>query len=130
LTCFIDDAVGIENRDRIGIDNITWECDYPHSDTTWPEAPERLWKSLAGVSDEHIDKLTHRNAMNHFRYDPFAHIPREQCTVGALRARAKNVDLSLKRGSGGKSPSDYEQGYVTIGDVVSQMATAISTPFE
>ena len=30
------------NRDRLNIDNITWECDYPHSDSTWPHAPERL----------------------------------------------------------------------------------------
>ena len=31
ITCFIDDAAGVRNRDLIGIDNITWECDYPHS---------------------------------------------------------------------------------------------------
>ena len=130
VTCFIDDAVGIQNRDLIGIDNITWECDYPHSDTTWPEAPERLWESLRGVSDEDIHKMTHLNAMEHFRYDPFARIPREQCTVGALREQAKGVDLSPKIGGGGKSPSDYEKGFVTIGDVVQQMASAISTPFE
>lgn len=130
VTCFIDDAVGVRTRDLIGVENITWECDYPHSDTTWPEAPERLWKSLEGVSDEDIDKMTHLNAMKHFSYDPFAQIPREQCTVGALRAQAKDVDLSLKVGGGGKSPSDYEQGFVTIGDVVQQMATALSTPFE
>ena len=130
VTCFIDDAVGLQTRDLIGVDNITWECDYPHSDTTWPEAPERLWKSIAGLPDAEIDKVTHLNAMKHFNYDPFKHIPREQCTVGALRAQAKDVDLSLKVGSGGKSPSDYEQGFVTIGDIVQQMASAISTPFE
>ncbi len=130
VTCFIDDAVGVRTRDLIGIDNITWECDYPHSDTTWPESPERLWKSLAGVSDEDIHKMTHLNAMKFFDYDPFAHIPRAECTVGALRAQAKHVDLSLKRGGGGKSPSDYSTGFVTIGDVVQQMADAFSTPFE
>ena len=130
VTCFIDDAVGVQTRDLIGIDNITWECDYPHSDTTWPESPERLWKSLAGVSDKDIHKMTHLNAMKHFNYDPFAHVPRAECTVGALRAQAKDVDLSLKRGGGGKSPSDYSTGFVTIGDVVQQMADAFSTPFE
>ena len=42
LTCFIADPVGIELRHLIGIDNIAWECDYPHSDSSWPEAPEEL----------------------------------------------------------------------------------------
>ena len=42
LTCFIADPVGIELRHEIGIDNIAWECDYPHSDSSWPEAPEEL----------------------------------------------------------------------------------------
>ena len=36
VLCFIDDSVGIENRHHLNIDNITWECDYPHSDSTWP----------------------------------------------------------------------------------------------
>ena len=44
--------------------------------------------------------------------------------------RPKHVDLSLKVGGGGKKPSDYEKGYCTIGDVVKQMAFALSTPFD
>ena len=39
ILCFIDDAVGVENRHHLNLDNITWECDYPHSDSTWPQAP-------------------------------------------------------------------------------------------
>lgn len=96
ILCFIDDAVGVENRHHLNIDNITWECDYPHSDSTWPQAPEVLMESLTGVPDEQIDKITHRNAMRHFQYDPFAHIPREQATVGALRAQAVGWDISIK----------------------------------
>jgi hypothetical protein len=38
------------------------------------------------ISDLDVDKITHLNAMRAFRYDPFVHRPREQCTVGALRA--------------------------------------------
>jgi len=130
VTCFIDDAAGVRNRDLIGIDNITWECDYPHSDATWPRSPEILWESLDGVPDEDIHKITWENTTRHFQYDPFAHIPKERCTVGALRAQAKDVDLSLRVGGGGKKPSDYEKGYCTIGDVVKQMAFALSTPFD
>ena len=62
MTCFIDDAAGVRNRDLIGVDTITWECDYPHSDSTWPHAPEKLWKSLGGVPDEDIHKMTGRTS--------------------------------------------------------------------
>ncbi len=33
LTCFIDDAVGMEVRHHLNLDHIHWECDYPHSDS-------------------------------------------------------------------------------------------------
>jgi predicted TIM-barrel fold metal-dependent hydrolase len=94
ITCFIDDAFGVENRHHLNVDNITWECDYPHSDSTWPHAPELLHKYLAGVPDDEIAKITHQNAMRIFDYDPFAHVPKEQATVGALRARAAGHDVA------------------------------------
>ena len=84
-----------QNREYMNIDNITWECDYPHSDSTWPTAPEALMKYLDGVSDEDINKMTHLNAMKHFQFDPFSVRPREKCTVEALRAEAADVDTSL-----------------------------------
>ena len=40
LTCFIVDPVGIQLRNFIGIDNICWELDYPHSDSSWPTPGE------------------------------------------------------------------------------------------
>jgi predicted TIM-barrel fold metal-dependent hydrolase len=96
VTCFIDDPTGITVRDKVGIDTITWECDYPHSDSTWPTSPEYLMKSLDGVPDDEIEKMTYQNAMRHFRFDPFAWRDREQCTVGALRADAADVDVRPK----------------------------------
>ncbi|MEX5708601.1 amidohydrolase family protein [Parafrankia sp. FMc6] len=95
ILCFIDDAVGIENRHRLNIDNLTWECDYPHSDSTWPQSPETAMRILDGLSDGEINKITHMNAMRHFQYDPFTHIPREQATVAALRDRAGGWDVSV-----------------------------------
>ena len=51
LACYITDPSGLALRDRIGVDIIAWECDYPHTDTTWPESPEYSWKEFqdAGV---------------------------------------------------------------------------------
>jgi hypothetical protein len=51
---------------------------------------------MAGLSDAEIDKFTHLNAMKHFRYDPFAHVPRAEATAGALRERARGWDVSVK----------------------------------
>jgi len=130
VTCFIDDDVGVAERDRIGIDTITWECDYPHSDSTWPRAPELLWRSVKDLTDLEIDKMTHLNTMRFFQYEPFAHIRREQCTVGALRAQAKHVDLTPRGNTGGKKPSDFERGYATVGDIMKQMATAFAVPID
>ena len=102
VTCFIDDAFGVENRHHLNMDNVTWECDYPHSDSTWPNAPELAMKFFDDVSDDEIDRITHRNAMRIFQYDPFAHIPREKCTVGALRASAAGHDVTI-RGRAGRA---------------------------
>jgi predicted TIM-barrel fold metal-dependent hydrolase len=94
IVCFIDDPVGVQLYDRIGLDTITWECDYPHSDSTWPRSPERLMSYAAEQPDAVINQMTHENAMRAFRFDPFTHRPKGRCTVGALRAEAKDVDTS------------------------------------
>ena len=63
VTCFIDDAFGLKNRHEIGIDMITWECDYPHSDTTWPQAPEILSRCLKDVPRRR-DRQNHPSQRN------------------------------------------------------------------
>ena len=99
LVCFIDDETGLEMRHRIGVENIAWECDYPHSDSTWPQAPEVLMKSLEAVQvpDDDIDKISWENAARFYKFDPFEHRSRDECTVGALRARAADVDTTPRR---------------------------------
>ncbi|MCU1644377.1 MAG: amidohydrolase [Nocardia sp.] len=96
LTCFISDPVGLTLRHLIGIDNIAWECDYPHSDSSWPNAPEELAAVADGVSDSDLNKITYENALRWYSFDPFAHRPREKCTVGALRAENPDHDISIK----------------------------------
>ena len=98
LTCFIADPVGVTLRDQIGVDNICWEADYPHSDSMWPGAPEQLDEVLKAndVSDADINKMTYENAMRWYHWDPFAHIPKDQATVGALRKSAEGHDVSIQ----------------------------------
>ena len=92
-TCFIDDNGGLAVTGEIGVDHITWELDFPHSDSTWPDAPEKLWPALSALTDVEINKITHENALRTFQLDSFAQIPREQATVAALRALATDVDV-------------------------------------
>jgi predicted TIM-barrel fold metal-dependent hydrolase len=96
LTCFIADPVGIQLRHMIGMENIAWECDYPHSDSSWPEAPEELAAAAAGVPDDELHQISWRNAARWYSFDPFAQRARERCTVRALRAEADGHDVSIR----------------------------------
>ena len=96
LTCFISDPVGMQLRHMIGIDNIAWECDYPHSDSSWPAAAEELATVAAGVSDDDLAKIGYQNAMKWYSFDPFRFRTRENSTVGALRAEAGNHDVQIR----------------------------------
>ncbi len=93
--------MGIQLRHLIGLDNIAWECDYPHSDSSWPHAPEELAAVARDVPDAELGKITYENAMRWYSFDPFTHRTREQSTVGALRAEVSGHDVSIRaRGTG------------------------------
>ena len=96
LGCFITDPSALSQRDRIGIDNIAWECDYPHSDCTWPNSPEMVMAEFqeSGLTDDEINKITYENVARFYGLDLFKDIPKEQATVGALRALATDVDTA------------------------------------
>lgn len=96
LTCFIADPVGVQLRHVIGIDNIAWELDYPHSDSSWPNPGEELMAVAGDVPDDELNKITHENAMRWYSFDPFAIRPKERCTVGALRAEVEGHDVSIR----------------------------------
>ena len=128
FSCFIDDKVGIANRHLTGIDTIMWECDYPHSDTTWPHSPEVLWESLEGVPDEDINKMTFENAMREFQWDFTAARPKDRCTVAALREEGADVDLTLMKGMGGSAAHEQGNRIVTAGDIVQQLSDAFVEP--
>jgi predicted TIM-barrel fold metal-dependent hydrolase len=98
LACYVTDAVALKVRHDIGMDIIAWECDYPHSDSIWPDAPEKVMSEMvgAGATDREIDQITWQNACRFFNWDPFRFEPRQQATVGALRAHAKDVDTTVR----------------------------------
>ena len=93
VTCFIDDPTGLKLLDDVGLDMVTWECDYPHSDSAWPNAPEVFMKTSGHLADDVINKITHENAMRSSSSTRSRTAPRSSCTVGALRAEAVDVDV-------------------------------------
>src|SRR5262249_44182669 len=101
---------GLLLRDRIGIDNIAYEVDYPHSDCTWPNSADELWEHFerARCTDAEIAAITHANALRWFRFDPFRHVAKEQATVGALKARAADVDTRTR------SKAEYKAAWETL----------------
>ena len=104
LTCFIDDKFGLDNLDAIGEDMVAYECDYPHSDTVWPESAERLLQTLAHLPERQINKVSHQNALRMMRFDAFGKMGgRDNCTVGALRKLASHVSTATQS-FGGPAP--------------------------
>jgi len=57
------EEAGIRQRHHIGLENIMWESDYPHSTSTYPESWEFVNRTLAGVPEEEKKLLLYGNAM-------------------------------------------------------------------
>ena len=66
---FQEDEVGVELRHRIGLDNMLWGNDFPHSESTWPKSMEFLDSMFAGVPDNERRQLTYDNAVSLFRFE-------------------------------------------------------------
>jgi len=66
---FIDDPFGVAHRDAIGVDNILWSSDFPHSATFWPHSREKIAADFQGVSDEDKRKLLCENTAELYGFD-------------------------------------------------------------
>ncbi|MHB1890535.1 MAG: amidohydrolase family protein, partial [Acidimicrobiales bacterium] len=67
--CFFDDPHGLRSVEEIGVDNITYESDYPHSDSTWPRTREVAERQMAHLDDEARRKIVRGNAIRLFGLD-------------------------------------------------------------
>jgi predicted TIM-barrel fold metal-dependent hydrolase len=78
--CFVYDFHGLRNIDAIGIDNVMFETDYPHSDTTWPRCIEFAHEQLgaAGLAAGDQYKVLRGNAERLFGFTPASPPPRRR----------------------------------------------------
>jgi predicted TIM-barrel fold metal-dependent hydrolase len=66
---FIEDKAGIRLRDLIGVDNLMWSSDYPHTDTTWPHSLKYIEDTMAGVPEDEKRKIIGGNAARLYGLD-------------------------------------------------------------
>ena len=62
-SCFFKDAVGVELIDKVGLDNVLFETDYPHQDGTWPHTRESAAMQFGHLEPSAITKIARGNAI-------------------------------------------------------------------
>lgn len=66
--CFVSDDAGLAARARIGVGQIMFESDYPHSDCNWPHTRKLLEESVADVPDDEARLIAEDNARRLFHF--------------------------------------------------------------
>jgi len=64
--CVVYDDFGIDTRGAFGVDSITFESDYPHMDSTWPNTTAYAEKALAGYTPDEVHAVIRGNAIRLF----------------------------------------------------------------
>jgi len=59
---FQKDPVAVETRHRVGVSQLMWASDYPHSDSTWPHSRKVIERDFEGVPDDELALLVGGNA--------------------------------------------------------------------
>ena len=100
LVCFIDDETGFSFATRSVSTIMRWECDLPAFGLDLAavsrgadEVPRGGCRARRRDPQDHLGE----RVCAFYQFDPFSHIPQEQCTVGALRAQATDVDTTPRR---------------------------------
>jgi predicted TIM-barrel fold metal-dependent hydrolase len=68
--CFTTDMHGIDSIDKVGEDNICFETDYPHTDTTWPFTEREALRATAQLTDAQRYKVLRGNAIRMLELSP------------------------------------------------------------
>jgi predicted TIM-barrel fold metal-dependent hydrolase len=69
FACFFRDNFGLKNLADVGVDNVTFETDYPHSDSTWPDTKQVFTDMVSKLDDDVVYKLARGNAIRMLSLD-------------------------------------------------------------
>ena len=65
-SCFFKDTAGMKLLDEVGVDNVLFETDYPHSDGTFPRSKEVAHELFGHLDPEVVHKIARGNAIKLF----------------------------------------------------------------
>jgi predicted TIM-barrel fold metal-dependent hydrolase len=66
---FIDDSFGVASRHWIGVDNVMWSSDYPHTASTWPHSRDIIARDFKDVSEVEKRKIVRENVAQLYGFD-------------------------------------------------------------
>jgi predicted TIM-barrel fold metal-dependent hydrolase len=66
---FQEDAIGIRERDLIGVNTLMWGSDYPHTETTFPRSREITAEILRGVPEPEQEMILYSNAKQLYGFE-------------------------------------------------------------
>jgi predicted TIM-barrel fold metal-dependent hydrolase len=72
---FQEDAIGMRERDFIGVNTLMWGSDYPHTESTFPRSMEILAGIMDGVGTDDVRKIVSTNAATLYHFLPPARTP-------------------------------------------------------
>src|SRR6476660_2598045 len=61
--CFFDDPHGLKSLESVGENNVTFETDYPHSDSTWPHTKKVAEELMKDLTQDQVNKICRNNAI-------------------------------------------------------------------
>jgi predicted TIM-barrel fold metal-dependent hydrolase len=66
---YIDDYVGVQTRNFVGVDRIMWSSDYPHQASTWPHSQDVVARDFKDATQEDIFKITRGNVSRLYGFE-------------------------------------------------------------
>jgi predicted TIM-barrel fold metal-dependent hydrolase len=72
--CAVEDPTAFALRERIGVDHILLEEDYPHCDSLWPNTQQVVQRSIGHLPAHDIRRMTWENAAELYRHPVPGHV--------------------------------------------------------
>ena len=67
FSCFFNDSASMKLLDEVGVGNVLFETDYPHSDGTFPHSRKKSHSLFGHLDDDVVYKLARGNAIKLLR---------------------------------------------------------------